>query len=85
MADELMYNPNDDTQNHPFCRLQLDKQPSQSNFNKMQEMNNLQSHQHFVQVESSLGLWLGLSAMGIFDFCVITIFKILKFKSEINK
>ena len=23
MADKLMYIPNDDTQNHPFCRLQL--------------------------------------------------------------
>ena len=23
MADELMYIPNDDKQNYPFCRLQL--------------------------------------------------------------
>ena len=23
MADKLLYNPNDDTQNYPFCRLKL--------------------------------------------------------------
>ena len=42
MADKLMYIANDDTQNYPFCRLQLvvetfghsDKLTNQSKFNK---------------------------------------------------
>ena len=43
MADKLMFNPNDDTQNRPFCRLKLvvetfehsTKRTNQSKFHKV--------------------------------------------------
>ena len=46
MADKLMYNPYDDTENYPFCRLQLVVETfghsswwtNQSKFNKVSKL-----------------------------------------------
>ena len=41
MADKLMYIPNDDTHNYPFCRLKLLVETLDFQFNKPTNKNSL--------------------------------------------
>ncbi len=43
MADKLMYNPNDDTQNYPICRLQLVVKRLDTKLNEPTNHNSLKS------------------------------------------
>ena len=41
MADKVMYIPNDDTQNYPFCRLQLVVETLDTQLNEPTNQNPL--------------------------------------------